>query len=161
MATRDEKTVRQFIELEMQLVEVRRLFDSISEKLAESIGIMGLPVNKSQIKAMSALTPDDRLTMGEFCKLAGVKMPMMTEVVNKFVAEGVLERSRDTDDRRVVRVGLTDQGKRTMAKIVERRAEGMASLFGSLSAVEQKQLGESLRTLRRILGKIVENSHNN
>ncbi len=156
MVTKHEKTVRRLVALEMRMVEVRGLFEKISDKLVRSVGIMGLPVNKSQIKAMSVISRDDRLTMGEFCRMAGVKMPMMTEVVDKFVAEGILERGRDESDRRIVRVGLTKKGKKAMGEIVKKRANEMAELFGCLDDKEREQLSAALETLRVIMGKIVD-----
>jgi len=107
-----KETINELIEIEMRMVEVRDLFAGISERMmAKSVGILRFPVTLSQLKAMTALSEDSLISMGELCKMANVKMPSLTEVVDRVETEGILERRRDDGDRRVVKVCFTEKGK--------------------------------------------------
>ena len=121
-----------------------------------SIGIMGMPINVSQLKALSAFNQDGQFSMGELCKLAQVKMPSMTEVADKLEAEGMLKRVRDTKDRRVVRVHLTKQGKSMHEKILATREENLKGVFGELNEKDQTKLLNSLKNIASILSKVTE-----
>ena len=93
---KNKKQLGELTEIEMLLIMIRNLFtDLFQQMVMSSKGLMGFPVNSSQLKAMAAFHEDRRYSMGELCKLARVKMPCMTEVVDRLVAEGFVERIRD------------------------------------------------------------------
>ena len=115
-----------------------------------------MPVTLSQMKAITAFHDDREYSMTELSKNALVKMPSMTEMVDRLEAEGVLKRVRDTQDRRVVKVGLTELGKKIHARFVGRRREEMGSLFGKLTPGDQDELLVSLRKVSGLLKKITK-----
>ncbi len=98
-----DKKLGDLAEIEMHLIAIRNLFSDLFQQMVmSSKGLMGFPVNSSQLKAMAAFHEDRQYSMGELCTIAKVKMPSMTEVVDRLEAEGFVERVRDTDDRRVM-----------------------------------------------------------
>ena len=154
-----KETINELIEIEMRMVEVRDLFTSISEKMMEkSVGILRFPVTVSQLKAMTALSEDSLMSMGELCKMANVKMPSLTEVVDRFEAEGILKRIRDTRDRRVVKVCFTEKGKKIHRDVLKRRADELNYFFGSLNKRERTLLADSLTNVSALLTKITKKS---
>ena len=153
------KTINELIEIEMRMVEVRDLFASISERMMEkSVGILSFPVTMSQLKAMTALSEDSLISMGELCKMANVKMPSLTEVVDRFETEGILERTRDQNDRRVVKVSFTEKGKKLHRGVLEKRADELFRLFGFLNKRERTLLADSLKNVAALLTKITKQS---
>jgi len=141
-------------EIEEHMIEVRNLFVQIFNKMVKgSRRISDMPVTLSQMKALTAFHEDREYSMTELSKNALVKMPSMTEMVDRLEAEGVLKRARDTQDRRVVKVGLTDLGKKIHAQFIGRRREEMGGLFGKLTAKDQDELLVSLRKVSAILKK--------
>jgi DNA-binding MarR family transcriptional regulator len=154
-----KETINELIEIEMRMVEVRDLFTGISEKMMEkSVGILRFPVTVSQLKAMTALSEDSLMSMGELCKMANVKMPSLTEVVDRFETEGILKRIRDTRDRRVVKVCFTEKGKKIHRDVLKRRADELNYLFGSLNKRERTLLADSLTNVSALLTKITKKS---
>ena len=154
-----KETINELIEIEMRMVEVRDLFTGISEKMMEkSVGILRFPVTVSQLKAMTALSEDSLMSMGELCKMANVKMPSLTEVVDRFETEGILKRIRDTRDRRVVKVCFTGKGKKLHRDVLKRRADELTQLLGSLNKRERTLLVDSLTNVAVLLTKITEQS---
>jgi DNA-binding MarR family transcriptional regulator len=155
----DEKDIiKDLVEIEMRMLEVKNLFAGIStEMVKSSVGIMGFAVNMSQLKAMTAFSEDSLLSMGELCKMANIKMPSMTEVVDRFEKEEILERIRDDEDRRVVKVQMTAKGKKMHKEVLKRRADELTKMFGVLTTKDREKLVDSLRNVSEILTKVTEN----
>jgi len=154
-----QEIINELIEIEMRMVEVRDLFSSISERMMErSVGILRFPVSISQLKAMTALSEDSLISMGELCKMANVKMPSLTEVVDRFETEGILERRRDTGDRRVVKVSFTEKGKKIHKDVLQKRADELTHLFGTLNKRERTLLADSLKNVADLLSRITKRS---
>jgi len=155
----DEKEIiNDLVEIEMRMLEVKNLFSGIStEMVKNSVGIMGFAVNVSQLKAMTAFSEDSLLSMGELCKMANIKMPSMTEVVDRFEKEGILERIRDNEDRRVVKVKMTVKGKKMHKEVLRRRANELTKMFGVLTTEDRTKLVESLKNVSEILIKVTKN----
>jgi DNA-binding MarR family transcriptional regulator len=155
----DEKEIiKDLVEIEMRMLEVKNMFSGIStEMIKNSVGIMGFAVNMSQLKAMRVFSEDSPLSMGELCKMANVKMPSMTEVVDRFEKEGILERIRDGEDRRVVKVKMTAKGKKMHQEVLKRRADELTKMFGFLTTKDRKKLVDSLKSVSEILTKVTEN----
>jgi MarR family transcriptional regulator, organic hydroperoxide resistance regulator len=144
-------------EIEDHMIEVRNLFVQIFNRMVKgSRRITDMPVTLSQMKAITAFHDDREYSMSELSKNALVKMPSMTEMVDRLEAEGVLKRVRDTQDRRVVKVGLTELGKKIHTRFVGRRREEMGSLFGKLTPGDQDELLVSLRKVSGLLKKITK-----
>ena len=153
------KAINELIEIEMRMVEVQDLFTRISESLMEkSIGILKFPVTMSQLKTMTALSEDSLISMGELCKMANVKMPSLTEVVDRFETEGIFERTRDNSDRRVVKVSFTEKGKKLHRDVLKKRADELSRLFGLLNKHERILLADSLKNVAALLTRITKQS---
>jgi DNA-binding MarR family transcriptional regulator len=155
----DEKEIiKDLVEIEMRMLEFKNLFSGIStEMVKSSVGIMGFAVNMSQLKAMTAFSEDSPLSMGELCKMANVKMPSMTEVVDRFEQEGILERIRDMEDRRVVKVKMTAKGKKMHKEVLKKRADELTKRFGVLTTEERTSLVDSLKSVSELLTKVKDN----
>ena len=79
----------------------RRLNKQLSEK--------GVPVDQWRI--LRVLHESDGLTMRELAEAVSLNRPTMTKVVDKLVADALAYRIPDPDDRRKVRIFLSNQGK--------------------------------------------------
>lgn len=108
----------------------------------------------SQLKAMSAFKEDKDYTMGELSRNIQVTMPSMTEMIDGLEELGIVERWRDSNDRRVVRVKLTEKGKQMRKEFMVRRREDLENIFSKLSIEDWDELIDSLERARQILKKI-------
>lgn len=73
----------------------------------------------------------------------------ITMVIDNLEKQQLVERHRDTKDRRFITVHLTDKGRTLISEIFPHHAAAVAAEMGILSPEEQRQL----RTLCRKLGK--------
>ena len=90
------------------------------------------------------------LTMGELSEAVSVPFSTATRVASWFVDTGYAERLSDPDDRRVVRLALTDRGRRVNEAVQRHMAENVSRLLSALTAEEQE-------TLVGLVRKVVNN----
>lgn len=89
----------------------------------------------------------DPLTMGELSAALGVPLSTATRMVDWLVDGGYAERRSDPDDRRIVRVALTETGRelyQTIRAFIRERIEQVLSRF---TPEEREQLVVLLRKL--------------
>jgi DNA-binding MarR family transcriptional regulator len=73
----------------------------------------------------------------------------VTHLLNPLEATGHIERLQDPNDRRIVRVGLTDKGKKAAELLMKAVQEQLGGLVNHLGE-------EDSRTLIRLMSKAIE-----
>lgn len=151
--------MRDITEIEDRMVAVRNLFVHVFRRLVQGVQhhseVLGTGrISTSQLKALSAFHEDRAYSMSELSRNALVKMPSMTEMVDRLEQAGFLERVRSDADRRIVNVRLTDRGRRLHEKFIDRRRMELQDVFGGLSVDDRDKLVEALKTVSDILGKV-------
>ena len=68
-------------------------------------------VTMSQCSTIMALGNNGRMTMNRLSESLSVATSNLTRIVDNLVRDGLVERIRDDQDRRLVYVGLTREGK--------------------------------------------------
>jgi len=71
-------------------------------------------VTPSQWGILSLLYETDDITIGTISQKRGFDAPTLTGIVKRLEHSGLVERRHDRQDRRVVKVYLTDEGRDTM-----------------------------------------------
>ena len=142
-------------DFENKIMEVKDFYIEFFKKTLVMNGKgVGVDFTLSEIKALAAFRGDKDYTMGELSKNAQVAMPSMTEMIDKLEKNGMAERARDENDRRVVKVKLTEKGKKLRKEFMQKRFNDLKEMFGSLSDAELDELISSLRKARLILEKV-------
>lgn len=75
--------------------------------------------------------------------------PDVTRMLDRLDSAGLVARSRDENDRRVVHTVLTDKARQLLADASQHFAEAEASVFDGLSVDEQRNLTALLSSIRR------------
>lgn len=79
-----------------------------------------------------------------------------TRLCDRLVAKGLLRRSRSSEDRRSVRVGVTGVGRRMVERVsLARRAE-LQRVLGQLPPTGRSALVEALRAFSSAAGEVPE-----
>ncbi|MFQ5810060.1 MAG: MarR family winged helix-turn-helix transcriptional regulator [Armatimonadota bacterium] len=73
-----------------------------------------------------------------------VSPPAATQLVNKLVAKGLVERSERKADRRVVDVRLTPRGRTLAQRLISGRREELTRLLARMPATSQEALARGL-----------------
>ena len=94
------------------------------------------------------------LTMGRVAELLGSGLPTATGLVTRVEERGLVERIHDTDDRRLVRVRLTDAGLAELRELQAVRRQRLGAAIQQLTGAEQVALLASIRSLRSALSHL-------
>ncbi len=93
-----------------------------------------------QGRLLGILLENDGITQRELQDLVFVRSGSLSEVLGKLEAAGLVERRASAEDRRMMRVFLTELGAREAHACANRRAEAISGLFGCLNEQEKEQL---------------------
>lgn len=123
--------------------------NSLRDPLASLVEAMGL--TPPQLHAVMWLGTDERLTMGEVAQRVGVTEKTVTGIVDRLEAQDYVRRVRDSADRRVVQVELTEKG---LAAYREFDAEIRRKFVLFLSLLEPADEQALLRILERLVKRL-------
>jgi DNA-binding MarR family transcriptional regulator len=76
------------------------------------------------------------------------RAPDITRLLDRLVERGLVERERPADNRRVVMVGITEEGKKLLHEISPEVRECHARQLGHLNVAEMRTLVELLKKAR-------------
>jgi DNA-binding MarR family transcriptional regulator len=79
----------------------------------------------------------------------GVTSPAASQMIDRMVQQGLLERSEGTEDRRVRQISVTEKGRQLIEKSILARQRWMEDLTIALTALEQEQAIQALDLLTR------------
>ncbi len=83
----------------------------------------------------------------------GVTQPAMTQLVGRLAEAGLVVRSADPEDGRVVHVQLTDEGREFVARRRGIRAERLSSMLARLSKADQDALAAALPAITALVAE--------
>src|ERR1700722_1124142 len=114
--------------------------------------LMGLfrsltPPSGLSLTAAATLATLERSGPSRLTSLAvkeGVTQPAMTQLIARLQESGLVSRTADPADGRVVQVRVTDEGRAMLARRRAVRAERLADILARLSPEEQAALGAAL-----------------
>src|SRR6516164_9331087 len=89
-------------------------------------------VTPPQWGALSLLLVQDGMTIGTMSQKRGVDAPAATGIITRLEQSGLVERRHNREDRRVVKVYLTDEGRdisHTLANAVEHFEQSLKRRF--------------------------------
>ena len=141
MSAPDAATLRAWSAL---LVAHRRLTTEMDRELRDRTG-MDLDEYDVLHQLRSAGRP---LKMGELAERVLITRPTVTRLVGRLVDQGLVERTSDAQDRRTVRVSLSEAGRARLADAAVVHGDGIARLVGGrLGGHDPAALAAALESL--------------
>lgn len=128
------------------VAELRVAFGELRCVGSERLVKQGLSMTHLHI--LSMLEHHGDLTMSHLADLLGVSYSNATGVIDRVEERGLVERVRDTADRRVVIVRLTDEGRDRLSDIQLLKEDLLLKVLERLDVNELRGVGEALRSLR-------------
>lgn len=87
----------------------------------------------------------------ELAEVFDVKKSAITAIINRMWEKGLIQRTRDEDDRRIVYLTLTDKGNELYLKVEQRIHKLVESLISQFDQSEISQFIETYEKLNDIL----------
>ena len=106
-------------------------------------------ISSTQLHVLFMLMSDGPSTMGHLAESLDVSLPNVTGLIDRMVEHGMVERGRDSDDRRVVTVSTTTAGRAAVEEIDLVRRRSLAELLTRLEPLQQEQALQVFAALRR------------
>jgi len=147
----------EIVEMTQRLFRLRKRF---RVEMPENIATLKKRINESNLQGKTGGVIDfdtfynigiifsrhaGSITMGELSHDLGIPLSSATRTMDWYVRNEYARRSSDPQDRRVVRVELTEAGKEIYHTIHERFMENIERIMGSLSAEERITFNSLLR----------------
>ena len=104
-------------------------------------------VSQSQFELLVELRKAGPMAVGELAHVTGLSPASVSQMVDRLSEQGHVERVRSEEDRRIVKVGLSKQGRATLDPIVERWHRKWQQ---ALEGVPDRDLEAASRVLDRI-----------
>ncbi|WP_042259618.1 MarR family winged helix-turn-helix transcriptional regulator [Paraburkholderia heleia] len=139
----DHYTTKNFMLTEsvgFRIVKARNLVVAEMDAALKDLDITG-----QQMGILLSLKQGVATTPFELSKLLGIDTGLMTRMLDKLEVKGLLERSRDADDRRVVNLHLTAKGLETAAQIPEIAPHVLNARLRKFTKAEFAELNRLLR----------------
>jgi DNA-binding MarR family transcriptional regulator len=113
--------------------------------------ISELRATTGQIRLLRIVITHQRCTMQELADQLDVAPPTVTAMVKRLLSQGFVERLRDEQDWRVVRVLPTERGQRALTLYDQYRRANLRRRLAHLSQEELAHLRVALPVLRHII----------
>jgi MarR family 2-MHQ and catechol resistance regulon transcriptional repressor len=126
-------------------IKLTRCTNSLFTRLAERNTIGDLTY--SQFAVLEALYHLGPMTQGEVSQKVLKSGSNMTTVIDNLERDGLVRRERDTNDRRVIHVHLTEAGSSKIEAVLPGHVAALVDEFRVLSAKEQEMLGALCKKL--------------
>jgi len=112
----------------------------------------GIPL--SHVQVLSMLNETGSISVSEISYRLGIAKPNITPLVDRLIEEHLVDRIRDTQDRRVVNVVILEAGREKLRAIRATIGEQVQEWAQNISAADFRELADSLASLTRILSQI-------
>jgi len=104
-----------------------------------------------RLSALSVVIYRGPISLTELAKAEGVTAPTMTRLVQALVKSGLVEKSVNESDNRVVQLMPTEAGRRTLDIARAQRLAAMRELLDRLSPEEAAVVGRAVNALEPLL----------
>ena len=126
-------------------IKLNRAVDSLHLRLNQKGTLQ--EVTSSQFAVLEVLYHLGSLCQGEISAKILKSTGNMTMVIDNLEKHGYVRRRRDTEDRRMVHIELTEAGKNKIEEILPGHVAAIMEEMSSLTPKEQETLGELARKL--------------
>ncbi|MCK7642705.1 MarR family transcriptional regulator [Corynebacterium sp. CCM 8835] len=96
-----------------------------------------------QLTILTRLAEHGASRISEVARQEGIRMPTASNALHQLEHRGMVERIRDTSDRRGVRVQLTELGRTELKRVGDERTTYLADMLSSLSP-EKLEIAEQI-----------------
>lgn len=135
-----EKPIESYISYAVAAAH-RKLHVELSQRLKE------LNVQVETWRVLQSLRASEELTMRELADIVLMNPPTLTKLVDRMVADGLVQRQLASEDHRRVNLVLTDIGLELSNKIAERVEAQNDRIIQEMGPDRAKMLREALAAL--------------
>ena len=99
-----------------------------------------------QLRALGIIDHDQPLNLSTLAEGLGVNASNASRTCDQLVDRGLVERTRNPDDRRGILLSLSARGRQALATIMRSRRTVLGGIVAQMSSADQEALMASMRT---------------
>ncbi|MFI9634705.1 MarR family winged helix-turn-helix transcriptional regulator [Nocardia sp. NPDC051929] len=132
---------------------IQRLARLVDQDLKRFFGEFGMEFWEFDVLAtLRRSGAEEGLTAGALLQVAMVTSGAITNRIDRLETKGLVVRKPCAEDRRAVRIHLTEQGRTLIDDLLPKHMANEQRLLAALDAASREQLAGFLRTLAESLG---------
>lgn len=116
-------------------------------------------ITPPQFNALVTIIRHDDLTMGSLCRHLFLASSTVTDLIDRMERNDLVERVRDTRDRRVIRLRALSKGRDMLREVMRARLEYLSEILEEFSDEEVEELESSLDRLYQLMTQREEQGH--
>ncbi len=128
---------------------IRNLNKSMRHRFHDFMQDSGLTF--PQLSVISTLTKNGELKVSVLSDKMGLSDSTVSGILDRLEQKNIIRRERNQDDRRVVKIALTEGSRKFCKDFHERKEEHFSNLLKRLSEQEIKDIIKGLETLNSVL----------
>ncbi len=123
---------------------------------ARSLGDVAEEVTLTQYRTLVVLASRGPQRLAALAEALDVTPPTATRMCDRLFRRGLVVRRHERDDRRTIRLTLSDTGQALVHAVTERRRAEIARLLQAIPRSQQSALVDSLQRLTAAAGEVPE-----
>jgi len=114
-------------------------------------GLLDSLFSLTEVRVLYELAHREHPTATELVKELGLDAGYLSRILQAFVKQGLVERTRSSSDARQARLALTARGHKALSPLEKRSAVQVAKLLDRLSPSQQVRLTDAMRNIEQLL----------
>lgn len=132
------------------LERLLRTVSSIIKRRGRDI-LADFDITPPQFNALLILRNEGKLTIGELGEKMYLACSTATDLIDRMERNGLVERMRDSNDRRVIRLQVKDKGTEMHEAVMTARKRYLSSVLEKISVEETKIMIEGMKHLEQLM----------
>jgi MarR family transcriptional regulator, organic hydroperoxide resistance regulator len=133
-------------ELIAEILEMQKQADKFLKPFAPEPWI-GLNLSIAQVKSLFFIADRGKTNFKKLAEALGVTPPNITGIIDRLVEQGLVSRTENREDRRVMLLQATDKGQLLLTHLRERRLSQMKQVLSQMSSEELTSLSRGMFAL--------------
>lgn len=151
MAKKLEENISDLIDVKIVLALMSgKMTSAINRKFSKELHQANLEVSPAQTTVLFALWYQDGVTQKTVADETYKDKPSITRLLDNMEKNGLIERRRDAEDRRINKIFLSQKGQDMEGPVIEAAKVALSQGFKGLTEQEAKDV-------QRLLKKVFEN----
>jgi DNA-binding MarR family transcriptional regulator len=135
---------------DMQIKALLAHLDTLGENAFGSRRRSDLEISPQETRAVTCLAKREFAIMTDLANDLGIPLSTTTHIVDRLVQKGLATRFRSDEDRRVVQVQLSAEGKKLEQTFLRQRMAIARGMLAPLSSAERETLLDLMAKMTRV-----------
>jgi DNA-binding MarR family transcriptional regulator len=136
-----------------EIKEFRRTLRQLEQLLGFQAGDRCGPVSMPQCHLILEIEAAGETSASELCDRLFLDKSTLSRTIDTLVTRGLVVRTQDPNDRRVVRLCLTDEGRSCCDKVNRKNDDYFAKVLDEMPAQKRAHVTDAIRALVEALDK--------